>query len=481
MVIHEARRRIPLLHLLLYAAMAVLLVFSAVYYKLRIFSDTAVIITDMIRTGWFATAHSRFIGSFYQVAPLLLSKLNAPLWEILLSYSLNHALIPVLCALLCMHWLHRPYQALAIMLQAVLMSVLLYYYPCSELQAGLFLLLLYDALADEAAAGRHKRSFLIATPLMLPVIVFSHPMMAPTLMTWLAYRLLKSDADFRRTFLVAGIILLVFLIKEFWFTSTYETAKMLTWETIRPFGLNYYSGPLARSWYKYVLDDTFLVPVIFLITLALLWRLRSYRLMGLLVLSCLGILTLVLINFENWNDHLYDQYYEHQLQPIVFFLVLFLSYALYRLRLNQIWVSGAMAIVFLISFLKIEAGKNWHIERQRWLWGYLNLMDEMHIKKAALGRIWIREDLIRGSFWSASTETLLLSASQGPEHAKTLFLAWDPDHINEPVQTGTDFVNDSWYFKLNELPKRYFQLDEKPYVILDHVVPASKLQAMLWP
>lgn len=481
MVNHDLSKRPLLLHLLLYGSMAVLLLFSVIFYKLRIFSDVAVIITDMLRWGWPATAHSRFIGAFYQVAPLLLSKMHAPLWEILLSYSVNHALIPVLCALACMHWLHRPYHALAIMLQAVLMSVLLFYYPCSELQVGLFILLLYDALADEAADGRHKKSFLISSPVFLTVIVFAHPMMEPTLLGWLAYRMLKAHADYRRTFIAAGIIVLVFLVKKFWFTSTYETAKMMTWETIRPFGLNYYDGLLARTWYKYLLDDTFLVPVLFLVTVVMLWRMRSYRLIGIFVAMCAGILTLVLINFENWNDHLYDQYYEHQLQPIIFFIVLFLSYALYRLRLNQILVSSAMSIVFLISFLKIEAGKNWHIERQRWLWGYLNLMDEMHIKKAALGRVWIREDLIRGSFWSASTETLLFSASQGPEHAKTLFLAWDSDHIHEPVQTGTDFVLDGWYYKLNELPKRYFLLDEKPYVILDHVLPKSKLQAMYWP
>jgi hypothetical protein len=69
---------------------------------------------------------------------------------------------------------------------------------------------------------------------------------------------------------------------------------------------------------------------------------------------------------------------------------------------------------------------------------------------------------------------------EGPERSKTLFLSWDTDRIKEPVHAPDEFVNDGWSYKQSTLPRRYFRLGDKPYVILEHVVPDSVLDQLRW-
>jgi hypothetical protein len=107
-------------------------------------------------------------------------------------------------------------------------------------------------------------------------------------------------------------------------------------------------------------------------------------------------------------------------------------------------------------------------------------MDRIGVKKAVAGRVWVPDGMIRGSFWSVSWESLILSSLEGPERSKTLFLSWDIHRINEPVQATDEFVTDSWSFKQSTLPKRYFALSDKPYVILETAVPDSVLEHLRW-
>jgi hypothetical protein len=193
-----------------------------------------------------------------------------------------------------------------------------------------------------------------------------------------------------------------------------------------------------------------------------------------------GIFTLVLINFEDWGGHFYDHYYEHMLQPAIFLLALLCCYALKNLPGREWQKTGVLAVVFVISLAKISSGSEPHVARQRWIYGYLELMDQISVKKAVAGRIWVPDGMVRGSFWSSSWESLILSSLEGPGRSKTLFLSWDTHRINEPVQATDEFVTDSWSFKQSSLPKTYFSLGDKPYVILETAVPDSVLEHLRW-
>jgi hypothetical protein len=460
--------------------MATLLAFSLVFYKLRIFSDTAQYLTDMIRYDGFAVSHNRFVSVLNQWLPVLLLKMHAPLRTLAMAYSFNYSLVPVLLGLLCMHWLKRPYHALAIMLLVVLMDVLMFYYTVSELQMGLCVLLFYDAVSDYAQETKRWKTFAIVSILLLPTIALSHPTAIVSCVGWIGYRLLKDNPNYRLTGITVLGLVICFIVKKFWFTTSYEAVKGLTWERVRPFGLNYYDGPLARSIYQYILSEEFFVPIILLATIAMLAWKRKYKLIALLLAMVVGVFTLVLINFEDFGTHFYDHYYEHMLQPAMFFVVLMFSLAVAKIQGKEWLKAGLLCVVFIISFAKISSGSEALVARQRWYAGYFELMDKLGLKKAIAGRDWVPPGMIRGSFWSCAWETLWLSSFDGPEKSKTLFLTWDIHDMHEPVQAGDEFVSDSWSVKQNTLQARYFSLGDKPYVILENVVADSVLDNLRW-
>ncbi len=297
---------------------------------------------------------------------------------------------------------------------------------------------------------------------------------------WIVYRLLVNRSGYKEVTFSAIVVFATLAAKKLWLTSTYEAGKMLTWEAIRPFGLNFYSGPFALSIYDYIVEDAFMMLAVLAATIGMLVWLRHYKFLGLLVIMIIGIFTLVLINFEDWKSHVYDQYYEHHLQSIMFFIVLIFCFALARVRVKQSLIAGVLAVVFCVCLVKIGNGSEPQYSRQRWMQGYLDLMDSLHAKKAVLGRIQVRKGMVMGSFYSSSAESLILSAMEGPEHSKTMFMAWDVNDIREPVNATDQMLNDSWTYKQSELPERYFQLGNKSYIILDKVVPDSTLQRLYW-
>ncbi len=466
------------LTVVLYGCMLALLVLALVHYRLRIFSDTAGYITDMTINGGFYIGHHRFVSVCNQWLPALFIKAEASLRAIAIAYSLAYTLLPVVLALTCIHWLKRPFHALAILMQVTLMNMLLFYYAVSELQTGLLLLLFYDALSDHYREAGRQPAFLIGTLILVPAVAFSHPVNIAVFGFWVIYRLLKELPDYRRTAMAAGVFVMAYIVKRLWLTTSYEAGKLPGADSLQTFGLHYYNGPFARSFYSYVIAEAFLVPVVLMSAIGLLIYLRKYRLVALLVLSVGSIYTLVLIEFEDWFVHLYDHYYEHILQTALFFIVLLFSYGLARIRGRRFAVAAFIAVIFAISLAKIQRGSEFHAARQAWLYNCLGLMDELKVKKAVMARSRIPGDLAPASFWSSNWESLILSALDSPRRAKTLFLAWDIRQVREPVQAGDEFVTDGRSFKQRLLPERYFVLGDEPYVFLDGAVPDSVLDGL---
>ena len=481
------RKAHPSLIVVLYLGMAGLLFLALYHYKLRTaFSDTPYYIIDMTRSGAFAIAHNRFVGLLSQWLPSLLLQMHMPLRALAVGYSFAYSLSPVLMCILAIHWLKQPYTALAILLLFTLMNVMLFYYPVSELQMGLGLLLLYNGILDYCAEapGNRKVAFVVSSLLIIPTVAFAHPMVVPTFAGWVLYRAILKKQDWRLLGTAVGLFAISAVVKKLFFVSGYESGKGPTWEMIRPWGLNYFTGPLAQSFYKHIMGEAFMVLVLLIATIAMLIYARRWLLLTYLLLLIAGLFSLVMITFEDFGGgHIYDNYYEQYLQPSALFLILTFSIMFARLRIDGRIKAAFIAIVLLISLAKINTQSEFHKVRQKWEYSYLSLMDSLHIKKAVVGRIWIPEGWWKGSYWSASTETLFLSSLEGREHSKTLFLSWNIDRTQkeDPVSSTNEFLMDGWHFNQSTLPDRYFALGDKPYVVLEHTVPDSVLARMMWP
>jgi hypothetical protein len=466
-----------------YAGMIGLIFLALYYYKLRVgFSDTPYNLMDMTRNGGFTMGHNRFINYFYEIFPAILIRFGASLRAVAIAYSLNFTLFPILLAIVSIQWFKRPYIGLAIVLQSLVMNVLLFYYPVSELQIGLAVLMFLHAFFDYVGDHPSKSYLFVGLSLViLPTLAFAHPMMLPSFAGWVLYRILRKEWNYRLLLITAAIFFIAIVVKRLWFISGYEVGKGLSWETVRPFGLNYYAAPFATSFYKYILGEAFVMPGILLLTMAMLIYRKRWKMLTFLLLTIIALLTVVMIAFEDFGTHFYDHYYEHMLQPVVFFLLLIFCEVLETNPIKSWIKTTVLTFIVLISLAKINSGSESHFARQKWMYTYLNLMDKMGLKKAILGRINIPDGMIMASFWSASTESLFLSALEGPQKAKTLFMPWDINVLYAPAEATDLFIMDGWNFPQSTIPKKYFELDNRPYVILDKVIPDTVLRNMKYP
>jgi hypothetical protein len=461
--------------------MVTLLVFALLYYKQRVaFSDSASYLTDITRNDGFFVAHARFVSILNQWIPVILIKADASLKALAIAYSFNYSLVPVVLSLMCMHWLKKSYHAVAIMLLVLLMNSLLFFYTCSELQMGLCLLLFYDAFIDSAEERQRWPTFLLLSIFLVPFIAFSHPTNVAVFFGWIVYRVIIRRSKYKYLTLAGVLYIISYLVKKFWFTTSYEAGRSLSWETVRPFGLNYYNGPFAQSFYRYVVAEAFLVPVVLILLIIMLVGLRKYTLLIFLIGIITALFTIVIIKFEDWGSQVYDHYFEHMFHTAMFFLIIGFCYALSIISGRTHLKTALLALIFIISLAKINSGSELLTTRQRWLNNYLALMESLHLKKAVAGRVWIPPGMLKGSFWSCSWETLILSSLDGPEKSKTLFLAWNITEVKEPVHLSDEFISDAHTYSQTTLPLRYFNLGHAPYVFLEDKVPDSVLERLRW-
>ncbi len=479
------RSREPLVAVL-YAAIAVLLGFAFWCYKLRVgFSDAPFYIVNMAAKDGFEVAHGRYICLLIQWLPVLLIKLDAPLKWVAVAYSVCYSLAPVLMALVALRWLRQPRTALAILLLVTLMNSKLFYYPVSDFQLGLALLLLYNGIFEHCRAQSTPRwrVFGPASLIVLPTLAFAHPLVLPVYAVWIAYRAENGKRDLPMVAVAALGFAAAYAAKRLAFTSGYEAVRAADIPDILSFSAAHYSGWLSQTFGAYLWKEAFLVPALLLGTIALAVARREWFMLLWVVGGTAALYSLVLLAFQDLaaNDA-YDHYHEHCMQAALFPALLVFPRLAGAWRVDARLKAATVASVFLISFGKIADGGRVHRERQAWYTGCIRLMNSLHVDKAIVGRAWLPDGWTKGTFWSAPMETLFLSALDNPRNAKTLFMPWDIRTFqNGPYNRGDVFLFDGYYHPLDEVTSRYFPLSARPYVILEDALAPAVLNRLRWP
>ena len=177
----------------LFLLMIGLCTLSVVFYKERIlFNDTLKCLYDLFYKDALNVTTNRYISIFGELLPFLAFKGGGSLKSVLLLYSLNLILLPVVLSLISMYWFRETRTAWTILLYYVLMSARLFYYPISELQAGLGFLLFYTGFWDFAMrqpAPVRPLTFWCASLFFIPTIIFSHPLALLVFFGWIVLRL----------------------------------------------------------------------------------------------------------------------------------------------------------------------------------------------------------------------------------------------------------------------------------------------------
>jgi hypothetical protein len=447
--------------------MLTLILLSIIFYKQRIaYHDTAGYFISLVYKGEFNISHSRYIGASSQWLPLLLLKAGSSFKALALGYSLANVLFPILLSFVCLFIFKDANRGLAILIYWILLDSYLFYYTCSEVPMGLALLMFYDGFLNYMERQpKRQLLFWIISIIVLPTVLFSHPMNLLVIFAWLGYRYMRQSFQFdRRYIFISAITIAAYILKKVFFVSTYEMEKTPGVERLSKLSFDMYHGTLATSFYNTLLSDSFLVPLLLLVTLIVLIRSRRKALGGYLFLTVSFFFTLILLVFQTSNEILYDQYYEHLMQPLSFFIVLAFMDVLRANRRYILLERVSLLLIGIISVSKIVNGSQVITDRHEWYGRKFKIMDACAIRKAIILRDEVPDGNNKSSYWNAGAETLFLSSLAGNEHNKTIFMVW-PWIRQQSLDEGNEqtILYDGFRHQLGDYPAKYFNLGNERY------------------
>ncbi len=414
---------------------AVLIFFSVFYAQERIIAyDTAGYMIDIIRSeNGFYIATNRYISTLAQILPVAGIMAGVSLKALIVLYSLNFTLISVTCALVSRYWLKDAAAALAILLFYTIMNGRLFYYPVSEFQMGLSLLLLYHALFLFWIKNNSKLPIIFfASFLLIVTITFSHPLSVVVLFAWIVYMLSFSETRNWKLVIPAIIGVSTHFIKEKFFrasvgTFDYEQTRRNNIDRFNNPISTYFDSPLAKDSWKEYTGQYFIVFVLILVVLIALFNRKKW--LGLIVFPSI-IFAFWLLVTVSFGDSAYTFYHEHIYQPVCFFIALGFGYALVTANFPTSVKVLILATTALFSFAKINAGYKHNHSKIEFYKPYIDYMRARNIKKAALPRQYLPGNF--DSYWAGHCEAMLVSGLQGADSAIVLYLHYSPQTLTEP-------------------------------------------------
>lgn len=459
------------LDIILLLVSLVLIFFSCWYAKERvIFTDTSVYFFVVSDAGQFYNS-SRFVGVLSQILPILGVVSGVSLKGLLYLYSLNFILIPIVSILICRLVFKSKETALAIALFYTIMSSMVFYYPVTEFQMGLCLLLVYHAFLLWYFRQEKTRVilFLSVTLVLLVTVLFAHPLTPIVFYAYLVWILISNPQMRKKLILIpASFPIIIYLLKKLFkealsVQTSYDNQRMEGIANFNTSFINYFSFNLAKESLGRFSSDYF-IAIIIAISVIIYFMIKRRWLLALLFTGLLfSFWLLVSVSFK---DSRYDHYAEHLFQPLPFFLALVLATYLNDMTKGKKWIQfTVLSAIFLISFGKINSNHGMFTQRLQWYSNYIDLMHRKGIINGVLQPSY-RAFGDEYYYWASSCEAYILSSLPGPDSTVNFKVDWNAHNYNANLQ--------------NEDNRRtkYYEFRRLPFVMLDSVASKAELKRL---
>jgi hypothetical protein len=452
-----------LLRLLGYATLFAQLILSLSFYQERtLFTDIPYQTVLMINEGAVQVQVFRFGAAIVQLLPLLAIKLQLSIETILQAYSLSFPLLYLLLYFLMVEVFKSPKLGWAMIFLFTLIIFDGFYWPSSEQQQGLAFLLLFFAMVLRFPALKERWLW----PVLLfgiVAIAYYHPLIFIPFYFLLAFFWLsKKELRHPRTIYLGIAMALVLVIKSQWSSNYYDDAKYSVFlDNLIEFFPNYFAFPSHQKFLSNAIKFWYMLPVLFLVVEGYyLWHKKWWK--ALLVAGfCMGTILLLHIGSPKAS---YRFYAEVNYMPLVLFLAVPFLFdivpSLRSQRLTFVLFLGLMAL----RLNTIYQNHKPYTQRIDWL---EQTIDTYSTRQQA-NRLWLYQTEVPMHTlimtWSTAYETLLLTAIDGPDAAKTLsiFSEVGAQRQNQ-LQQDSFFVSEIRVHPIEEFNKAYFNLGQSSY------------------
>ncbi len=443
-----------------------LFVFSFLFYKERHAFDAAHYLFEIITRKGFFIAHGRIIGFVSQVLPVIGVYAGASLRSVMWLYSAGDVLWYYILFLVAAYVVKSQASIISVLLIVCLTVKFSFYCPVTELLQGMALLpLLYELLI------RIKRFQFHLLPILLVVIIFSHPLLSILVGFVIAYFILQQkDIWFSKQniFLISSFILIT--AAKFLLLDKYDYQK-----SFYPVVFDDYSNlnnitdfDFIISFFSVYFKENFLVVIFWMVTLALLLKNKKLKQMLFVFLSPVLFLILIVITHRFTAI---TNYSERMLLPFAGMVIIpfSLSYQEIKSTLPKRMVTIIITAVLIFRLWIIYDAAFPYAKRVAQLETLIHQAHEQNRSKCIVDERNLEYLPYAMTGWSYSLESILLSSLVSKDSSVTIALREEQyNHFekknlaaNQIYKTQDSIINS------NVLNKKYFNLKEEPYFFLN--------------
>lgn len=440
------------------------LAFCCWFYKERtIYIDSASQIFEMINTGKFSIFVSRYSMVVNELLPLAAIKLQMGLRAVVFMYAISFGLVMYGAYIISAHYLKSLPAALLILLMPASLGHTFFHGISETVQLIVYATLLFAWVSFLARRQFSLPKWLIlAISLLLTSLTFFiHPVSAFFIV--FIFGFVYIDRKLYKhwyIYTMAAIFVLFLSAKLAGTSSTSHDASFF--EELKNF-----RQILPGLWSSYTVNffkihffSYYLVPTLALLAAVLRYVMTSQWLKMAFVLGSIAVFLLISLIVYHIGDA--DHAMERTFLPLAFFCGLpFLHDVVFDDRLRWMYHLRIPLLTAIAAwgFYNIAAAGQVFNNRIHELEGYLAQAE----KRGGTKFIVNARDINLSSFevrYLVSTESLLLSALQGPQHSRTIFI--DDDLVElEKLKNHDDlflFADYYLYRSDSELNPNYFQL-----------------------
>jgi hypothetical protein len=429
--------------LLQIAVFAVLIALAAVFFRERLLVDSGYYLLRMINHGWPWVEHQRYILVLSQILPWLGVVFQLPMKVILLLYSLNHVLFPLLVFYLTVKIYNKPIAGFVLLLFQTAGLITGFFVPMFELYyAGSLLVLFVSALYS------HKS---LTSNLILIIsgffIISSHPIGIVLLFMVMVIHFLKHKWEKVSIYGVIVTITLAVLLLKYFNASEYEsgkTAAIISGFSEGKYNLTWLGGMIGFVFSNYL-------PV--LLTATGIWIAmiinKSAKEAFVYFAFFMVIFFLSALNTGTLQNSRYNEQVWFPLSVIALMPLLTTNIAGRIEKLKLLLMAGfVLFFAFRINLIREEGSR--YSQRTETLMKLISQAREMNGQHFVVDEKELEIENVPGPNWSYPIESLLFSAESGSDSALT-------------ICTTEDYYFNDVYRELNGSNYLFWRIGTEPH------------------
>ncbi|HRF79850.1 MAG TPA: hypothetical protein PL070_07160 [Flavobacteriales bacterium] len=441
--------------------------FAIQFAEERLFSDSSYYLFHVVNDGRFHIEHGRWVLALSQLLPLLGTKLGLPLTTLITLHSLNNVVFLIAGLLFVLGVLRDHHAALALASVQLIGLTHGLFCPIFELYYGVALLIIFRAVVKDRTLHAYVRWPLLSV--LFLGAVSSH--FLGMLLTIGSLVMDRCWQDRKLTILLASV-LLVHIVAHTLTLSAYEEKNLHFIQDLgdatKLLGLVGASrlGELAHSLIRHYPDITVFG------TLTLFVLISKKHWWQVLIFTGILFVLFVLVGLHT-PGFLHDRYREQLHFAFTAWVIITMCHQVLPLGryTSLIGILFGCAVVLRIA-MALDVSR-YYAARTAWHRACIEVARTAHLSKGIIPAPFDfgpADDLVDLS-WSTSVESLLLSASAGPDQTISLITFLDEEHEDNSAHLD-EFIFRRWeIMDTSALNTVYFRPPTGRYTRIDFPMP----------